>query len=376
MRQPLIVLVLAAACSSKANAPAKREKCKDLDACIAACAPCRTGDCNQTAGWQCFQLGKLRLQGAPPQFDVGEAAKVYEAGCKSYAPACAALALQVQDGRGADYDPKRAMDLYQRACDQGAGIGCFNIGVMYAGGVGVPHDEAKARELFDKAMGLYQGECKADPSWCSNIGYLYEHPLGRTPAPERAAPVYQDGCARGDLDSCVSYANLQLGGEGGVPADRDAALATYDKMCTAGSAIACANLAADRDPDGENPKTVQALIERACDLGFAQACAQIGAYYQFGAFGAPDVAKGVALLDRGCDLGAPVACMQRAADLQAEPAKAAAMFERACHIGEPDGCMRRGMMAKSGQVPGDPKPWFEQACREGMDPACQILHSP
>lgn len=376
MRQLLVAAIVIAGCSSS-SAPAKREKCTDLDACMAACAPCRTGTCSQTAGWQCFQLGKLRLQGQPPQFDIAEAAKTYEAGCKSYAPACAALALQVQDGRGVDYDAKRAIDLYQRACDQGAGIGCFNIGVMYEGGVGVPRDEAKARELFAKAMELYQGECKADPGWCSNIGYLYEHPLGGNADYARAAPVYADGCKRGDLDSCVSYANLQAEGVGGIPKDHDAAVATYDKMCTAGSGIACSNLAYDRDPDNTKLEVSAPLIERACDLGFSHACGQLAALMISGKLGNADRVR--ALMRRGCDLGAPMPCVMAADDLVVDPATvapAAVLYERACHIGEPAGCARRASLSYQGKAPGDAIPWVQAACRQGDDGACQVLLGP
>src|SRR4051812_36449761 len=118
MRTHLLCVVFAAAACSK-SAP---KPCVDLASCKASC------DGKDARG--CDRLGKLALAAKP--VDLAGAAAAYRASCDGgYAPACAALALQVQDGRGVPWEAAKAIELYQRACDGGAGIGCFNLALMY-----------------------------------------------------------------------------------------------------------------------------------------------------------------------------------------------------------------------------------------------------
>ena len=39
----------------------------------------------------------------------------------------------------------------EKACEGGLADGCYNLGVAYLRGVGVPTDKAKAKTLFDKS---------------------------------------------------------------------------------------------------------------------------------------------------------------------------------------------------------------------------------
>jgi uncharacterized protein len=332
------------------------------------------GSCTQAQGRQCFRLGKLRLRGGPPQLDLVEAARAHEAGCKSFAPACAGLALQVQDGRGVAYDPKRAISLYQQACDQGAGIGCFNIAVMYLDGNGVERDEAKAKALFAKAATLYEGECAIDPSWCTNLAYLHDTGLlasGKDPA--AALAWNRKGCDRGDQPACVGIGQHELDGDG-VTKDRDRALARFRAACDAGDWYGCSALVSATDPDLKDPATTVPLVLRACDLGSSHSCGYAGSLVRDGAAGPPDVGGGEALIARGCDLGSPIACMDRGDALKlTDPAAAARFYEKACHIGLADGCLGQAALAVDGKVPGDARALVTTACRLGSRQACDML---
>ena len=48
-------------------------------------------------------------------------------------------------------DLRKAVELCQKAADQGYAPGQFSLGLLYQYGKGVPKDSGKARELYQKA---------------------------------------------------------------------------------------------------------------------------------------------------------------------------------------------------------------------------------
>ena len=48
-------------------------------------------------------------------------------------------------------DYQKAVELYQKACDSGEALGCYNLGVLYANGQGVKQDFTTAKQYFGKA---------------------------------------------------------------------------------------------------------------------------------------------------------------------------------------------------------------------------------
>ena len=48
----------------------------------------------------------------------------------------------------------KAAPLYVKACKGGDAESCVNLGILYQSGEGMPRDEAKPAELFDKACEL------------------------------------------------------------------------------------------------------------------------------------------------------------------------------------------------------------------------------
>ena len=63
------------------------------------------------------------------------------------------------DGKGVRQDYTKAFEWYQKAADQGNGIGKFNLGTLYYNGNGVRRNTLKAKELLGQACdaGLQQG---------------------------------------------------------------------------------------------------------------------------------------------------------------------------------------------------------------------------
>ncbi len=69
---------------------------------------------------------------------------------------CVILGWMYARGIGVAQDDAKAVSLFQQACDAGKLLGCSNLGVMYTRGRGVAQDDAKAVSLFRQAceMGL------------------------------------------------------------------------------------------------------------------------------------------------------------------------------------------------------------------------------
>ncbi len=319
-----------------------------------ALASCKTA-CTGGDGRSCRELGNLSLRATP--VDLAGAAAAYGAGCDhSDAASCAALAVQVQDGRGVPWDQARAQQLYQRACDGGAGVGCFNLAIMFNEGNGVAADHAKAAALMARALLEYTPQCEAEPTWCVNIGYIYENGMiGAGPDYDHALAAYRKGCDHGDLDACASIASSTIDGRG-IAKNAAAGVALLEKSCTAGGAIACGMLAgtiAGDDPRKAPPR-VRTLMEQSCELGNAQSCGKIGAYYGMGVGGPIDNAKAARFQRRACDLGESLACMTEGEVLEQTDPRSAADFElRACSIGNLDGCNAIIRLTAAGKIKPD-----------------------
>ena len=67
------------------------------------------------------------------------------------AKSCFDLGVLYEGGKGVPKDKTKAAGLYRKACDAGSASGCFALGLMYKWGKGVPQNRVKAAELFRKA---------------------------------------------------------------------------------------------------------------------------------------------------------------------------------------------------------------------------------
>ena len=51
-------------------------------------------------------------------------------------------------------DYQKAVELYQKACDGGAALGCYNLGFLYENGQGVGQNFSTAKQYYGKACDL------------------------------------------------------------------------------------------------------------------------------------------------------------------------------------------------------------------------------
>ena len=132
----------------------------------------------------------------------------------------------------------------EEACRQGVAHECLTAGGSYDSGRGASQDQRRATELFERACALGSGP------GCNQAGRMYEFGHGVAQDLTKAFTLDEAGCRLNDLGSCYNEAVLIERGRGTAPDQRQAAV-LYQRVCAAGSSIACA--AAARLSDGASP---------------------------------------------------------------------------------------------------------------------------
>lgn len=328
-----------------------------------------------------YQAGIAALKGE--SIALSKAAKSFEEACTAgHLHACVRLGLQVQDGRGVAYDPKRAAELYTKVCEGGYGIGCFNLAGLHMTGNGVVEDPAKAAELAKRSEALYAKQCDAgDLQWCTNLGVLYEGPFLGQPDFAKAAAVYKKACDKNAGDWCVNLALMQAYGDG-MPKDVKKASALMQKACNANVMLACGTLGqmhmkTELGLSGKPAKGVP-LLEKACAGGEVQACAVLSAENGLGERIPRNDVLAKKYGERACALGSSSACFIQGMALgdAGDFAGALTWLERSCHIGEGRACSAASALAGSGRVPSTPAKVAalrSDACRLGDGEACLAI---
>ncbi len=104
---------------------------------------------------------------------------------------CSDLGAMYEDGEGVKKDYKKAVELYNKACDGGVADGCNNLGYMYT------HDKGVKRDMT-RATGYFRRACDAG-SWVACGNFAAQLEIGGDRA--RAAQYYQKACELGKKDS-------------------------------------------------------------------------------------------------------------------------------------------------------------------------------
>jgi hypothetical protein len=135
--------------------------------------------------------------------DFGKAVELYQkATDQGYADAQNRLGSLYEHGRGVTKDFGKAAELFQKAADQGSADAQNRLGWLYQHGAGVPKDFGKAAELFEKAAD--SGLARAQ----NNLGSLYENGWGVAQDWEKAAELYQKAANQGNQDAIANLKRL------------------------------------------------------------------------------------------------------------------------------------------------------------------------
>ena len=271
---------------------------------------------------------------------------------------CTHLAFLYATGSGAliKKDDRRATPLYDKGCEFGDALGCYNAGLMSDEGRGTPRD-------FSRAAARYAEACEMGSSaGCTNLGFLHEHGRGVKKDPMRAVALYQRGCdgsscQGSNLNGCV---NVGRAWRDGIGVEKNAARAAsvFQEAC-------------NRKPDPEDVNPEQ---------NRSRACSLLGALYLAGDGITADPAKGRELSELGCELGDSFGCFNAAAvysqgsGVQKDPSKAAAFLDKACQGGDGEGCHDLADAYEKGRgVTRDRRraaELYRKACDLGFQPAC------
>ncbi len=176
--------------------------------------------------------------------------------CKHKRAASCYLLGAAYDARGT---PELAERPYRQACERGVAVACVALAPR------VP----TTLQLLERACALGQAEA------CTRAAAYPEHPGGFYPAHQAA--LFRRGCTLGDARSCLELAQSELD-TAGRP-DTGAASALLLQACQRWEAEGCMRLAellqAGRVA-ARGPVTALALFDRACALGNARGCAELG----------------------------------------------------------------------------------------------------
>jgi len=118
------------------------------------------------------------------------------------------LGLLFAGGLGVERDDERAADWYRRAADNGDADAQHNLSLMYATGLGVPQDDDLAVEWERKSAA--HGYAPA----LNGLGYMYFLGRGVTQDYAEAARWYRSGAEKGDADAQYSLGLMYAQGLG------------------------------------------------------------------------------------------------------------------------------------------------------------------
>ncbi|RDU60619.1 sel1 repeat family protein [Helicobacter sp. MIT 14-3879] len=265
----------------------------------------------------------------------------------------ATLNAGVDAARKGDY--KKALSMFNTACDQGNPAGCFGVGVMFMYGAGVQSDTQKAIKYYQK------GCAGGDPTACANLGMIYDEAPNMGNNKQKAAEMYMTGCAGGDVDACNNIGWAYANGQG-VPKDINKALQYYRFACDAGSQLGCYNLGLLNNTNntyGINAASMNPvdLNYVACNAGDIVGCANLGWIYSQGIEGAPrNYGLAAQYFNTACIGGVASSCnnlgvlYEQGRGITQNAGQALEMYSLACEAGLHNGCNNyKNLKAKVGR---------------------------
>ncbi|MFO0550554.1 MAG: tetratricopeptide repeat protein [Polyangiaceae bacterium] len=166
--------------------------------------------CDKGSVHGCVNYAQAQVNGKGVPEDVTAGIKALDELCqagddKAHARGCFIAALKLNEGsKSVPADPKRALDLYERACGFGHAGSCTNLGVgVERGKGGRTRDLVKATELYSRACDL------GSDVGCANAGLFYEKGNGVKKDLAKAKSYYETGCKLGNTKSCDAAKKLK-----------------------------------------------------------------------------------------------------------------------------------------------------------------------
>jgi TPR repeat protein len=285
------------ACEAASDSLAQVEPL-DIERMIRVAEPgCRLG-----AGLLCSNLAFA--QSGRPSPDMTEVLRGYARACElRYGTGCTRAGRIVFNGNGMPVDREAGARFWTSGCEAEDATSCAALAECYHRGHGVPEDDERARELASKSCALEY------PAGCYTEGDVFDE--GNDADRAHAQESYEKGCRLGDGPSCARTQRAVANGWTDAP-DPVGAFRELDRLCTAGNIAACMEqgvlLHEGREGLPRDRPAALALFERACAADDATGCRNVGIYLLDGLTGERDVERARASFRRGCELGEARAC--------------------------------------------------------------------
>ncbi len=273
-----------------------------------ACTLGDAGGCMSTGFL--YTSGKIGMSGNPPQPALEGAFSYFRRGCELSAAMCFVLATAYERGKGIAKNLATADQLYARACTSLAG--------MTEKGIGMAANPARAAQLRQTACGLDKAQC------APAVGVAGIKPAPSpaaapkpVPAPTPAAkpaekPSALDECYKSADKLAAAQACADLGFvlemDTGNGSDHEGAGRLFHRACSLGLASGCRNLGtkflfgeigATGNPPAPNHKLAVLYFRKACDLD-ASECTWLGGSYESGEGVGKDLAEALRLHHKSC----------------------------------------------------------------------------
>ena len=300
---------------------------------------------------------------------------------------CLVKGVRLQS-KGGEQNMRTALGLYELTCDgkgEWAMKGCTLAAHLHRlGKDGVKKDEKKALKLYEKACDVDRpGAYLAGPA-CFRAGNAYALGYyGTKIDAERGRKYLEAACKDGDKDAC-KFAKMMRSYTG------ENSTANLIKKCEKGHARSCGEVGwrhykGNRGTDKNGLKAVT-YFTKGCDGKYAGACGMLGLVYEKGVKGVP---KNATLSRRyyrkGCDGGVPVACVNLASELllsrkdEAQVKEGATLLRTWCNKRRGRACKWLGVAYKKGygvrRSRYQAKRAFRKACRLGDKQGCKYARA-
>ncbi|MDO8901329.1 MAG: tetratricopeptide repeat protein [Phenylobacterium sp.] len=279
-------------------------------------------------------------------------------------------------------DPVTARRELGQACDAGHFRACTLLGDITANGRGGPADPKRARELYAKACVVnIAWSALSEPEACVSLAKMHMKGEGGSRQPARAAYLYSRACDIGDGEACHALTNIMLDSVI-IPVNSDATLGLIaTRACIAKDADYCDALfdsgliTEEEYHDFKNAVQIfksahslpglgysekKAMLTDACEMGLGRACARASWEWQHGFQNMPvDKARALNLYLSAWVLADGAGCAElgdglRRGDIAPKSfAEAADAYALACEVAYPPGCQALAGMHRRGEITAD-----------------------
>jgi len=298
--------------------------------------------------------------------------------------ACSQLGLWHQYGLNrAPHDEARAAELQARACDLGAGVGCFNLATQRVYGIGVTRDLALGNTLLAKAAELHERSCEAGgTTWCVNLATMLLQGQGVETDRQRGMTLLRKACSDKAKGACIELAMVT------GKADKKARRVLLQEQCGNGEMEACSYLGETYlDIEPVDPKVANMWFAMGCEAGHPVGCRNLGVQHVTGKGAVQDADRGVQLMEAACTDAAlpdPGAChlagityRDGALGFMPDPERAGELLVLACRMGQANACIDAIALSAAGKssVPTrtESGELARLACNMGQATACKLL---